>query len=87
MRTRKPANPRRLAETAWRHSSSRSRRNIFMFGFLSDARCSPVSWRNASGLEGAVIKHVLDHVVNCPYSGSCRECRMLGGSFHFLQRH
>ena len=38
MRTRKPANPRRLAETAWRHSSSRSRRNIFMFGFLSDAR-------------------------------------------------
>ena len=47
------------------------------------AHCAPVSRRNASGLESAVIKHVLDHVVNNPTVGRVESAGCTAGLFTF----
>ena len=44
---------------------------------------SQVSDCNASGLEGAVIKHVLDHVVNNPTVGRVESAGCTAGLFTF----
>jgi hypothetical protein len=51
---------------------------LALFGFISDARCAPVS-----GLEGAVVKYVLDHVVNSPTVSRVQSAGCLAGLFTF----
>lgn len=56
---------------------------LALFGFISDARVVLQSWRNASGLEGAVVKHVLDHVINSPTVSRVQRAGCLAGLFTF----
>ena len=62
--------------TLWLHDLDHSPRSTII---RHQAR--PCAWRNASGLEGAVIKYVLDHVVNGPTVGRVESAGCLAGLF------
>ena len=53
---------------------------MIMFRFSrTRSRYDPASWRNASGIESAVIKHVLDHVVHSSTVGRVESAGCLAG--------